>query len=268
MKSKYAFLLSLRSLEYEIKQLSAYAREHEECFDLLQMKLDALCRFMTIEENGKQWLEWGSQEEIQLYVQQLRETSVQALCDMEKYQSGLAIEQRLNVSEYIEILSQSVRNELRDFRIGHSSKVLFIGSGAFPLSALTIAKETHAEIVCLDIDLEAVEKGRKVAETSGLGDRIMFSGESLKELSFVREATHVVIASLVRNKLEVLNDLKEKIQPGTRIMMRYGNGLKSLFNYPLEEDLSDDWRRTSISAGEGFYETMIIEPKHSVVQGR
>lgn len=265
MKSKYAFLLSLRSLEYEIKQLCAYAKEHEECFDLLQMKLDALCQFMTIEENDRQWLEWGNQEEIQLYVEQLRETSVQALCDMEKYQSGLAIKQLLNVSEYIEILSRSVRNELRDFRIGHQSKVLFIGSGAFPLSALTIAHETHAKVVCLDIDPEAVEQGRKVAETWGLGDRIVFSGKPLKEISFVNEATHVVIASLVRNKLDILNDLKEKIQSGTRIMMRYGNGLKSIFNYPLEEDLSDDWRRTSISTGEGFYETMIIEPKPSIV---
>ncbi|WP_440108812.1 nicotianamine synthase family protein [Paenibacillus sp. QZ-Y1] len=268
MKSKYTFLLSLRSLEYEIKQLSIYAKENEECFDLLQLKLDALCQFITIEENDKQWLKWGNKDEIQLYVKQLRETAVQALCEMEKYQSGLAIEQRLNISKYIETLSRSVRNELRIFRISDSSKVLFVGSGAFPLSALTIAQETNAEIVCLDIDLEAVEKGKRVAETSGLGNKIIFSGKPLKELSYVGEATHIVIASLVSNKLEILNDLKETIQPRTQIMMRYGNGLKSLFNYPLEEDLSDDWRRTYISTGEDFYQTMIIELKHSLVQGR
>ncbi|GGH50116.1 hypothetical protein GCM10008014_15020 [Paenibacillus silvae] len=268
MKSKYAFLLSLRSLEYEIKQLNAYAKEHEECFDLLQLKLDSLCQFMTLEENDRQWLAWGSQEEIQLYGTQLRETSVQALCEMEKYQSALAIENRLNVSEYIEILSQSVRSELRDFQLDPHSKVLFIGSGAFPLSALTIAHETGAEVVCLDIDPEAVEKGRKVADTWGLADRIVFSGRPIAELSFVSKATHIIIASLVRNKLDILNDLKGRIQLDTRILMRYGNGLKSLFNYPVEEELSDDWRKTSISAGKGFYETMIIEPKHSVIQRR
>lgn len=268
MKNKYAFLLSLKSLEYEINQLNGYSKEFSDCYELLRAKLDALCQFMINEDNERHWREWSNHEEIRLHSGLLRETSIQALCDMEKFQSLRTLENKLNISEYISMLSRTVKEELRHFQIGRHSKVLFVGSGAFPLTALTIAKETNADVLCLDIDAEAVHLGRRVAEASGLESKVHFSGIQLKEQSYLTEATHVMIASLVGNKLEVLEDVKHVISKDAKIILRYGNDLKSIFNYPLEQDLSEDWDLTPIIRQKSIYDTLIIAPKKSLAKGR
>jgi hypothetical protein len=87
LKDKYEFMLSLKLLDYEIKELTVYAREYRECFELLKSKLDVLCQFMKLNENIKQWSLWGNHREVKEHSEVLRETSVKALCDVEKYQS-------------------------------------------------------------------------------------------------------------------------------------------------------------------------------------
>lgn len=196
-----------------------------------------------------------------VHSEQLRGTSSQALCDVEKYQSISMLNKKLNISDYISILSNSVKEELVQFHIDKHSKVLFIGSGAFPLSALTIAKEAGADVLCLDVDVEAVDLGRKVVEKSGLGSKVQFSSTSVKGLSIVNEMTHVLIASLVSNKLEIVNDLENRINDNASMIIRYGNGLKSIFNCPLQEDLSAEWNETRINRSKSIYDTVILQPK-------
>nr|WP_246625284.1 nicotianamine synthase family protein [Fictibacillus nanhaiensis] len=252
-------------LEYEIKELSVFARECEECFDLLKIKLDSLHLFMTNKENVTLWEQWGEDEDIVSWAEKVREASVRALCDMEKFQSKRSCNHDLNVSKYITTLSKSVKQELEDLSITSQSKVLFIGSGAFPVSALTIASEKNAEVCCLDIDKEAVEMGMKIAELTGLDSRVTFSNKCLKDVPFVKKATHVIVASLVKNKLEVLQDLECCIQTRTKVIVRYGNGLKSIFNYPMEMDLYKDWSIIKSDSTEGIYDTVILEKGKVVV---
>ncbi|USK68301.1 nicotianamine synthase family protein [Peribacillus asahii] len=264
MKEKYKFLLSLRLLEYEIKELMVYSEECRVCFELLKKKLDDLCQFVICEDNLNQWQLWGCHSEVKKHSERLRETSVKALCAMEKYQSICTCNNELNLSDYINALSNSVKRELDHFCIDDTSKVLFIGSGAFPTSALTIAQEAGAKVVGLDIDNEAVELAKKVTKVSGLESRVRFSSESLYNLDFVKEATHIIIASLVRNKLEVLESLRTNINLNAKIILRYGNGLKSAFNYPLEKDLSPDWIETKISESKNIYDTIMLEKSSSL----
>lgn len=259
MKERFRLLLSLKVIEYEINELLKFAKECDECFDLLKTKLDSLHQFMTDETNISLWQVWGGDKDIVSFSERVREASVRALCEMEKYQSVRSCNHQLNASEYINTLSRSVKRELEELDIRSDSKVLFIGSGAFPVSALTIASEKNVEVYCVDIDHEAVMMGERVAEITGLATLVKFSNKGLKNLPFVKKATHVVIASLVKNKLEVLNELKSSLQPHTRVILRYGNGLKSIFNYPLDTDLSKDWETKRMSGTKGIYETMILQ---------
>jgi len=258
---KYEFLLSIKRFDFEIKELTGYCRQCCGCYELLQHKLDHLCRFMTCDENSKRWCRWGSHSEICDCSASLRETSVTALCDMEKYQSLCVCDNKLDISQYITALSESVKQELATFRIGPASKVLFVGSGALPVTALTIARELGAEVMCMDIDPEAVALGKRVAEVSGLGGsgQIAFSGQSLSELPYLEEATHIIIASLVKNKLEVIADVQERMNDSAKIILRYGNGLKSVFNYPLEPAVPGEWRQTAISRSDTIYDTLLLE---------
>lgn len=259
MKERFQLLLSLKVIEYEINELFKFAKECDECFDLLKTKLDSLHHFMMDATNLKRWKEWGEDKDIVSFCEKVREASVQALCEMEKFQSLRSCNHQLNASEYIQTLSQSVKQELEELNINNNSKVLFIGSGAFPISALTIASEKNAEVHCIDIDEQAVEMGRRVSELTGLQMHVTFENKKLNNLPFAKKATHVVIASLVKNKREVLNELKESLQPHTQVVLRYGNGLKSIFNYPLEMDLSDDWEFQRVNETEGIYDTMILK---------
>ncbi|WP_432404585.1 nicotianamine synthase family protein [Wukongibacter sp. M2B1] len=259
MKNKYEFLLSLKMLQYEINELMVYSKECSECFELLRNKLDYLCEFMNCQDNAKQWELWGKHSEIKEYCEKLRETSVKALCDVEKYQSICACNNKLDTSDYMKLLSNSVKYEFETFCVDSKSKVVFIGSGAFPISAMAIAKEIGAEVLCLDIDLEAIELARDVTKVLGLESTVRFSSKTVDELSFVNEATHIIIASLVEDKYKILDDLKNKVAPNTKIILRYGNGLKEIFNYPLEKDLSKEWNQTKISKSESIYDTIVLE---------
>ncbi len=262
MKDKYEFLLSLKILEYEINELIIYSEECCECFELLRNRLDYLCKFMVCEENVKKWELWGNHNEIKENSERLRETSVRALCHVEKYQSICACNNKLDVSSYMTLLSNSVKHEFEKFCIDSKSKVLFIGSGAFPISAMVIAQEIGAEVMCLDIDVEAIDLARKVTKVLGLESIVKFSSKTVDELCFIKEATHIIIASLVEDKFKILDNLKDKAASNVKIILRYGNGIKGIFNYPLEKDLSKEWNQTEISKNGDIYDTIVLEKFH------
>ncbi|MBT2583221.1 nicotianamine synthase family protein [Planococcus sp. ISL-109] len=259
MSDKYEFLYSIKMLGFEMNELSTYVEESTYCYELLTKKLNDLSRFVVSEDNNKQWQLWEGDTEIMKYSEKLRDASSNAICTIEKYHSLCALNNKTDLSEYMSTLCDSVSEQLEAFEFNKESKIIFIGSGAFPISALTIARQTDAEIMCLDIDLEAVETGKNMAELSGLETRVSFTNKTVSELSFITEATHVVIASLVKNKLEVLADLSPVISQNTKVIIRYGNGLKSLFNYPLYQDLSDEWNYINIEQSEHFYDTVILK---------
>lgn len=260
MLEKYEFILALKLLDFEIKQMTKYTNVFPSCFVLLKNKLDVLCEFINNDENVQKWHSWSQIDEVQEHSRNLRETAVQALCELEKYQSRLIHKHEHPISHYIDQLSNSVRSELESLQVHQHSKVLFIGSGAFPLSALTIAQETGAEVLGMDIEKEAVQLAEQAVAMSDFGNKIAFTHQKLNELAFTKEATHIIVASLVENKLEILEELKLLANSRAKIMMRYGNGLKSLFNYswPLGTELPE-WTQNRVSTSSQLYDTIILE---------
>lgn len=209
MREKFDFLLSLRLLECEIRELTSYSGAYCDCYELLKIKLDELCEFMVREETIRQWTVWGGDEEVQKQAERLREAAVMALCNVEKLQSKCILHNEMDVNKYLTTLIQSVKDDLKNFGIDYHSKVLFIGSGAFPVSVLTIAKEFGAKVMGVDIDSEAVLLASHVARAFDIETLVSFSDEKLNSLTFLKETTHIIIASLVENKIEVLDQLKE-----------------------------------------------------------
>ena len=179
MRQKFEFLLSLRLLECEIKELTIYSRAYCNSYELLNIKLDELCEFMVREETKCQWMVWGRDEEVQKQADRLREAAVEALCLVEKYQSKSISLIEMDGNKYLTTLIQSVKNDLKSFGINQQSKVLFIGSGAFPISVLTtIAKEFGAKVMGVDIDSEAVQLACHVAKAFDIGASVSFSDEN------------------------------------------------------------------------------------------
>jgi hypothetical protein len=264
MREKFGFLLSLELLEREIKELTSYSWAYCDGYELLKNKLDDLCEFMVREETNRQWTLWGRDEDVQKQAVRLREAAIRALCDLEKHQSKCIEPNELESNNYLFTLIQSVKVELQSFGIDYRSKVLFIGSGAFPVSVLTIAKEFGAKVMGVDIDSEAVILARNVAKAYDLETLVSFSDEKLSSLTFLKETTHIIIASLVESKIEVLDQLKKSMKDDVKVMLRYGNGVKSLFNYPFDYDLSGDWHQRHLIDRNSIYDIIILEMSPSV----
>ncbi|WP_235753977.1 nicotianamine synthase family protein [Psychrobacillus sp. INOP01] len=259
MVSYVELLDLLDSFENEIKQLMTTANNAPKGLELLGAKLDSLCEFIICDENEKHWKQWEDREDVKQSAERLRETSSVALCMVEKMRALYVYTEELDMDLYLSLLSASVNEERSYAQIDGTAKVLFIGAGAFPLTAFTIAKETSAEVVCTDIDSEAVHYGKELAQFLGLHGILHYSDSHLRHPEFLKTATHIYIASLVPEKQEIIEELKSKVHPDCKIIVRYGNGLKSLFNYPFEISLIKEWQVKLINRDKCIYNTIILQ---------
>ncbi|BDU39532.1 putative SAM-dependent methyltransferase [Vibrio nigripulchritudo MADA3029] len=251
----YQLLVAISTFESQIHTLTNYSIESCECFTLLQEKLDELCSWILQEKQQTISDELGFNPEHDRQVKRLRETAVKALCMLEKHQSQCAREHQLSVSEYLCQLSENAQIELRSAGIENHSRVLFIGSGSYPLSAFTISQLTGAVVHGIDIDEQAVALANQLdsshlSTTFGCQDLIT-EFESFRP-------THVVVASLVEHKWELLNQLKPYLDCSHRVLVRFGNGLKSAFNYPFNPNLMEGWDTQLIHNKAAVYDTVLM----------
>ena len=158
--------------------------------------------------------------------------------------------------QYGEELKLTVKQEIHDYKITSQDHILFVGSGSMPITAFTIAKETGAEITCVDIDKEALDLSKKVAIKLGFPN-IIFENE-LFSLS-LDKYSHIIIASLVPLKCEILENIRKTIPVTTKLILRYGNELKELFNYPIYQKEIKTFIKTVIRDRDFIYDTLLLE---------
>lgn len=253
---KYQLLAEITAFEAQLSSLSRYSLESCECYTLVQERLDKLCDFIREPTHHAVWQKYVLCSEVDRQLKKLRETASQSLCLLERHQSECAKSHSLDITQYLERLSVSASEELAESKIAHDSKVLFIGSGSYPLSAFTIAQLTNANVLGVDIDERAVRLASELKQES---QQIMFTHEPLKEVLQRYTPTHVIIASLVEHKWEVLAELRPLISDSTRILVRFGNGIKSAFNYPFNPNLSLGWSSTLIDNEHAIYDVVMME---------
>jgi len=120
-------------------------------------------------------------------------------------------------------------------------RILFLGSGAFPISALLLHAETGVPVDCVARDSSAIELSRKVVESYGVGSAVTVLGDENSDYD-----THnydlIVIGILFRNKKSVLKTARKRSQPGCQVLCRTSCGIGQL----IYESISDRERR-------GFY---------------
>ena len=125
-----------------------------------------------------------------------------------------------------------------------------VGIGSFPMTAVNIVRQTGATVVGTDIDPESVALGRRVVAEMGVdGIEVEVSGPHLKPRAAT--ATHVIFSSTIPVKYRILHDLHPVLAADVTVVMRYGDGLKSLFNYPRVAVAEDRWRQIGMVARPG-----------------
>ncbi|QCT02936.1 hypothetical protein E6C60_2223 [Paenibacillus algicola] len=181
---------------------------------------------------------WGAMPEQTMHFKELAEDLRQEACHcvwaMEKHRARAWLENRPDIADYFHNIEDCIEAEFQGAGMNKHSKVLMIGSGAFPMTPLLIQRRTGAQVVGIDIDAEANRLAVQVLQKLECRE-IQIEQLTVDQLSFTREATHIIFASTIPEKFDLLQQLHDLTNPDVIIAMRYGNGLKSLFNYPLLE---------------------------------
>ena len=175
-------------------------------------------------------------------VADLRAQSARCAAVMEKYRALKLLAGRAGSVGYFANVESCIEQEFGAVEPTSASKVLLVGSGSFPMTLLNVAERTGAAAVGVDVDAEAVDLGRRVVQLLGSGLDITLENVPAEDLPFTRRATHVIFSSTVEAKYDLLHRLYQTTRDDVVVAMRFGNGLKSLFNYPMQEVDRERWR--------------------------
>ncbi len=210
----------------------------------MEATIDDYSRFITDDDHKEAWekLEQHMPNGLSELVSDIRKTSALCVAISEKYRALRLLNGEDIKSGYFNNIESCIEEEFGSFRVTSESKVVLVGSGSFPMTPLLIAKETGAEVIGIDIDEEAVVLGRKVVDRLGSGLKIRLEKASLEEIDDMKEVTHIIFSSTVAPKYDLLDQLHSLTNERVVVAMRYGDQLKSLFNYPMREVDGKKWK--------------------------
>ncbi len=123
-------------------------------------------------------------------------------------------------------------NEVRLAGINKDDKVLFLGSGPFPITAIEYARQTGCQVDCVEHYDEKAETSRKVIRQLGYEDQIRV--HTAEGQSFDPSWHSVILVGvLAQPKQDIFNNLDANCKDGdsTRILARTTKGLRQ-FIYP------------------------------------
>lgn len=199
--------------------------------------------FVTDERNEAPFLalkQEGSPSTADL-VSDLRAQSARGAAVMEKYRALRLLDGHTGAAGYFANVESCIAEEFGALAPSPDSSVLLVGSGSFPMTLFNVAQRTGAPVAGVDIDAEAVELGRRVVRLLGNTLDITLEDRSIEDLPFTKGATHVVFSSTVEAKYDLLHKMHPVTRDSVVVAMRFGNGLKSLFNYPMQAVDPERW---------------------------
>ena len=124
-----------------------------------------------------------------------------------------------------------VQTEVDLASITEKDRVLFIGSGSFPISPILVSQLTFARVDCFDHSEKAVSLSERVMEKLGLSDKIRIinaGGDTQKIYGY----NVIMVALLAQPKSEILYNAQFSAPEGTRVNCRTSEGIRQAFYKP------------------------------------
>jgi tRNA A22 N-methylase len=112
------------------------------------------------------------------------------------------------------------------------SSIVFVGSGPLPLSTILLQQQTEKPVVCLDINTEAYDVGKKLIDQYSLQHSLKYILADGASYHY-DEYDLVWIASLVPNKEEVVKRIYET-NPNAIVAIRSVDGIYQLLYEPVD----------------------------------
>ncbi|PTF55047.1 staphylopine biosynthesis enzyme CntL [Staphylococcus chromogenes] len=208
----------------------------------LEREVDVFSRYILNENNTTRFHDWQqTQAHPPSIVPALADITAKCVKLMEVLRAKRHILGEATETTYFQNIEHCIQEEFGQFTITANDTVLLVGSGAFPMTPIQIAKETGAKVIGIDIDAEAIEYGRQIVADLAPQASIELYQATVDQLPQIQEVTHVIFSSTVPLKYDILAQLYALTGPETVVAMRYGNDLKSIFNYPKRETNAHQW---------------------------
>jgi histidine 2-aminobutanoyltransferase len=220
--------------------------------NLLRQELDHLCNYLSIRDRHqlfRQLTRSNANSSLLVLARQIRDLASQATSVLEKQTATVLCTESAERSQYFKHVSLFAAEEGCAAELRHDSKLLFVGSGAIPISALSLARQFDCEVTCLDIDPQAVELSRRLLSSQTACKTIDIQLGDIHTVPDLSSYTHVWIASLVPQKLQVLEALQQEGHPECRVLIRFSEGLGEIFNYACPAYCEQKWH-SSVSGTE------------------
>lgn len=169
----------------------------------------------------------------------MRDHTITALQSLyERFETGIEYDfaenilngSETNVEQYPlhERFQRLVNAETNLAQIASSDRVLFIGSGAFPISPILISQSTGARVDCFDKSPEAIETSQGVLDKLGLSENVRVLN-ALGEKEGVYSYDVIVVALLAQPKESIMLNIWQHAPQDVRVVYRHAEGIKSAF---------------------------------------
>ncbi|WP_145601861.1 nicotianamine synthase family protein [Yersinia frederiksenii] len=258
--TKTDMLAQLAGLQQEIHQLHRSALRDRRHFPLLERRFSRLQAFNDQPELQPYRRELENDLSITTKITQLRAIANAALCDYEKHRVSALCRESAQTNAYLSSFDSALQLEIAEAGIKPGERVLLVGSGALPTTALVLVARLTATVFCYDCDPVAQRFARRLTRHLGLTQQMPCIND-LNDLT-ARDIDHIIIASLVANKQVLLPRLQPLLPPRGKLLVRYGNGLKSIFNCPYHHQAAGSpWRVSGKPVATPLYDLLILEPR-------
>lgn len=123
---------------------------------------------------------------------------------------------------------------------GHKhDKVMFIGSGALPLTAIFLVKYFGLKVTLVDLDFQALELSRKLVSKLGLVKNFEFVHQDVFKIDNLKDFDIVFLAALVggNTKEKITEKVYSKIKKDSHLLCRSAYDNRVLLYKPLNLSL-------------------------------
>ena len=132
-----------------------------------------------------------------------------------------------------------LNNEIKLGNISKKDRVLNIGCGGMPFTAIFLSEMTGAEIIAVDHDEEAVKKASEFVSRNNIKNIsiICSKGQNINEISFNK----ALVALQAFPKVDILNNLLKISEKGSRLIFRQPRNIfKGNYDF-LDEKTADSF---------------------------
>jgi predicted GNAT family N-acyltransferase len=135
---------------------------------------------------------------------------------------------------FYERFAALVQREIALLGEARPQRVLFIGTGPLPLSALLVHVQTGASVDCVARDEDSARVARQVVDKCGFGQRVGIEGTTEADYD-VSGYDLVVVELLAQPRKSILTKLRKRCSPGCSILCRTSHGHRQILHKAVPE---------------------------------